>query len=77
MPATTARSTIFTCACRMSPDAFQIDDVDERVEQDLVFRAADPHEVLHAGSSAGTSSHTVSTCAVCGNMSNACTVPIA
>src|SRR6185437_217802 len=39
------------------------------VEQNLVVLAVDSNEISHA--SLGTSSHTVSTCAVCGNMSKA------
>src|SRR5512143_120779 len=39
------------------------------VEHHLVVLIADSYEVFHAAS--GTSSQTVSTCAVCGNMSNA------
>src|SRR5690348_2671520 len=39
------------------------------VDDNLELGAIDDHQVFHAA--AGTSSHTVSTCAVCGNMSKA------
>src|SRR5439155_3528668 len=46
------------------------------IEDHLVLVGADPHQVPHAAPvrESGTSSQTVSTCAVCGNMSNACTL---
>ena len=52
-----------------STDGSLIDMSGTTVEDDLVILIADANEIFHAAS--GTSSHTVSTCAVCGNMSNA------